>query len=209
MIVVAGPIASGKTGAFRRIVDELDVESFNVDDRAAELNHGSYQNLPPEVVRKATTECEEFIHEHIEAGVSLLVETTLRTPIAIEQAIAAQAKGFETWMTYVATDDAEINVTRARERFEAGGRDMTDDTVRGNYTQSLANLPKAMREFETVEVYDNSTTLGAPLFQLRTELGRIVEVAEDLREWVVEACRESEFERELELARGRDSGPER
>jgi predicted ABC-type ATPase len=209
MIVVAGPIASGKTGAFRRLADELDAESFNVDDRCAELNDGSYRQLPPEVVKQATRECEEFIHEHIADGVSFIVETTLRTPIAIEQAGLAREAGLETWMTYVATENPEINVKRAAARREAGGRDMTDETVRDNYEQSLANLPRAMRELETVEVYDNSAHLAGATLQLRTEHGRIAEVADDLRDWVVDACRGTEFECELELARGRDSGPER
>jgi dephospho-CoA kinase len=45
MIVLAGPIASGKTTHFRQVESILGIDSFNVDDRSAELNGGSYQNI--------------------------------------------------------------------------------------------------------------------------------------------------------------------
>jgi hypothetical protein len=56
MVVVAGPIASGKTGVYRRLAQDESLDSFNVDDRCAELNGGSYQQLSPEIVSQATRE---------------------------------------------------------------------------------------------------------------------------------------------------------
>ncbi len=53
MIVTAGPIASGKTGVFRERSEEEPLDTFHVDDRNAELKHGSYERLPPDVVRRA------------------------------------------------------------------------------------------------------------------------------------------------------------
>jgi dephospho-CoA kinase len=47
MIVVAGPPGSGKSTAFP--VAETGVDYFNIDDRAAALNDGSYQNISPEI----------------------------------------------------------------------------------------------------------------------------------------------------------------
>jgi hypothetical protein len=47
MIVVAGPPGSGKSSLFP--VSETGLDSFNADDRAAELNGGSYQNILPEM----------------------------------------------------------------------------------------------------------------------------------------------------------------
>jgi dephospho-CoA kinase len=47
MIVVAGPPGSGKSTAFP--VQSEGVDFFNADDRAAELNGGSFQNIPPDI----------------------------------------------------------------------------------------------------------------------------------------------------------------
>lgn len=47
MIVVAGPAGSGKSTAFP--VAATGVDYFNIDDRAAALNNGSYRNIPIEL----------------------------------------------------------------------------------------------------------------------------------------------------------------
>ncbi|HEU0142389.1 MAG TPA: hypothetical protein VFQ79_21890 [Bryobacteraceae bacterium] len=44
MIVVAGPPGSGKSSIFP--VSSFGISCFNADDRAAELNHGSYVGIP-------------------------------------------------------------------------------------------------------------------------------------------------------------------
>jgi predicted ABC-type ATPase len=47
MIVVAGPPGSGKSSLFP--VSETGLDFFNADDKAAELNGGSYQNISAEI----------------------------------------------------------------------------------------------------------------------------------------------------------------
>ena len=44
MVVAAGPPGSGKSTAFP--VAESLLDHFNIDDIAAELNRGSYRNIP-------------------------------------------------------------------------------------------------------------------------------------------------------------------
>ena len=92
MIVVAGPAGSGKSTAFP--VRATGVDYFNIDDRAAALNGGTYQSIPSEIRAQAIKECEEFIAEHIRERRSFAVETTLRTEITFEQARGARANGF-------------------------------------------------------------------------------------------------------------------
>lgn len=202
--MVAGPVASGKTGIFRELVTE-DLASFNVDDRCAELNGGSYQKLPLDLIRQAQRECEEFVHARIREGRSYLVETTLRTTIAIEQAAAAARAGFRTEMVYVATDDPEIHVRRARERQASGGRDMSARDIRSIYSRSLQNLPGAMRQFDRVDVYDNTPDDRARTLQLSTEKGQVVTRVEDTQRWVDRSCAGTEFDRD----RDPDHGPPR
>ncbi len=154
MVVVAGPSGSGKSRVFP--VQTRGCDYFNVDDRCAALNGGSYVGIPRKIRQQATRECEAFVFAHIRSGVSFAVETTLRTSIAIEQAETARRAGFRTEMIFVATGDVEENVRRVTERGLRGGHSAPADDVRETYRCSLANLPRAVRVFETVWVYDNS-----------------------------------------------------
>ena len=58
MIVVAGSPGSGKSVAFP--VDSFGVDSFNADDRSAQLNNGSYQGIPLEIRAIVNKEFEAF-----------------------------------------------------------------------------------------------------------------------------------------------------
>ena len=65
MVVVAGPPGSGKSLFFP--VRLLADASFNVDDRAAELNAGSYRKVPRSLRSQAQHECEAFVGQQIES----------------------------------------------------------------------------------------------------------------------------------------------
>ena len=80
MIVVAGPPGSGKSSRFPLSYYEADF--FNADDRAAELNLGSYQKIPAEIRAQVNREFEQWIVHHIQSRQSFAIETTLRSPIA-------------------------------------------------------------------------------------------------------------------------------
>ena len=158
MIVVAGPTGSGKSTAFP--VGQSGVDAFNIDDRAAALNDGSYRNIPPEIRARAHKECEDFIANHIRDGKSFAVETTLRTDITFRQAAAARDNGFSLQMRYVAIEDAETNVERIANRAERGGHAASPTRIREIGEASLKNFPRAIREFDRVRAYDNSRPDG-------------------------------------------------
>jgi len=65
MIIVAGPPGSGKSTAFP--VNSFEFDYFNADDRAAEINNGSYQGIPPAIRTIVNQEYEQFVAEHIVA----------------------------------------------------------------------------------------------------------------------------------------------
>src|SRR5258708_39588090 len=107
MIVVAGPPGSGKTRYFP--VTALGIDSFNIDDRCAQVL-GSYRAIPRDVRRAVAKECERFVLDHIEHRKSFAVETTLRTTAAIEQAGLARTRGFATEVLCVPTDSLPAHV---------------------------------------------------------------------------------------------------
>lgn len=59
MIVIAGPSGSGKSRHFG--AQSFGVAFFNVDDRCAELNGGSYQAIPADIRLQAQRECEHLV----------------------------------------------------------------------------------------------------------------------------------------------------
>ncbi len=59
MIVIAGPPGSGKSSRFP--LSAFGVEWFNADNRAAELNFGSFRKISGEII---TFEQSRLAHEH-------------------------------------------------------------------------------------------------------------------------------------------------
>jgi hypothetical protein len=91
MLVVAGPPGSGKTTYFP--VTAFGVDSFNVDDRCAQIVR-SYRAISPDVRRAVAQECEWFVQDHINRRLSFAVETTLRTTKAVEHGRACAEPWF-------------------------------------------------------------------------------------------------------------------
>jgi predicted ABC-type ATPase len=181
MIVVAGPPGSGKSNLLP--VRSFGVDGFNVDDRCRQL-HGSYQGIPREIRRIASAECETFILDHIRQRVSFAVETTFRTPIATEQASAACAQGFTTFLFFVCTEDPAINIKRIFARSIGGGHAAPEDEIRTIYAASLVNLADALRVFDVVECFDSSVHKTGARHVARIHAGAVVSQLEPLPTWL-------------------------
>jgi predicted ABC-type ATPase len=186
MLVVAGPPGSGKSSILR---PEDETDYFNVDERARDLNKGRGQGISPEIRRVVNRELEAFIYHHIRDGKSFSYETTLRTTITFEQARAAKHQGFETQMQYVALASAEDSILRVRVRAVQGGHSAPPERVREIYEASLRNLAQAIKEFDFVQVYDNSDRIErkAPTRVLESRRGQIVAIVADIPAWTARA----------------------
>jgi predicted ABC-type ATPase len=158
MIVVAGPPGSGKSSLYP--LSSFGVANFNADDRAAELNGGSYVGISKEIRQVVNREFETFILGSIERRVSFGIETTLRSEITFEQARLAKKAGFAVEMRYLALRDFSMHLERVKARADAGGHSASEATLRRIYEASLRNLRRAVQELDVVWVYDN-TDIGA------------------------------------------------
>ena len=138
MIVVAGPPGSGKSTAFP--VQSEGVDFFNADNRAAELNGGSFQNIPPDIRNRVNREFEDFINQRIDSRSSFAFETTLRTSVTCVQARHAYAHGFHRLMTYVGLNSAEECIQRVMNRAHHGGHSAPAELIRQSYAASIQNL---------------------------------------------------------------------
>jgi predicted ABC-type ATPase len=184
VVVVAGPSGSGKSSHFP--VEGGSIDGFNVDARAAAHNGGSFRHIPHAVRARAQRECEAFIEEHLTAGKSFAVETTLRSGIAIEQARRAQSVGFEADMIFITAGRADECVARVRLRGLTGGHAAPEGELRDIYARSMANLILAAEGFDRVDLYDASARGAPPRLVGRVAAGRFVALVAPLPDWMPE-----------------------
>ena len=192
MIVVAGPPGSGKSVAFP--VDSFGVDSFNADDRSAQLNNGSYQGIPLEIRAIVNKEFEAFVEDHIRNHKSFAIETTLRSDITFHQADQARAEGFEIQMRYIALNGFAQNLKRVIARALAGGHSAPADQLQKIHEASLRNLPKAIREMDRIQVYDNSAPDRQPKRVLSAQSGKVTYLHPSPPEWLEAVLAGSEFQ---------------
>lgn len=199
MDIVAGPQGSGKSDFFP--VKKRGFDSFNIDERRKELNGGSAQNFPSEVVEQARKDYEAFIETHIAERRSFSFECTLGRHITFDQAARARESGFQVHLTYVATD-LEKSIARVIKRAHGGGHGAKVSTLQDVYSMSTHNLERALRLFDVVQVYDNSVEgqLDESLYEakpprvLEAWRGVIVYVAANPPGWLKSALAGTEFD---------------
>lgn len=196
MIVVAGPPGSGKSSRFP--LSLYQVEWFNADDRAAELNRGSFHKIPAEIRAKVNVEFERWISDRIRDRSSFAIETTLRSPITFDQARMAREAGFWTVMEYVMAGTVEESVQRIMERSYRGGHSASERLVREIYQRSTRNLLTALdfveSGIEILRIYDNSEFHGHVRRVLAFRRGRPRSIAAEVPTWLELLFRGTRFE---------------
>jgi predicted ABC-type ATPase len=185
MIVIAGPPGSGKSTAFP--VSSFGVASFNADDRAATLNHGSYAGISAQIRQQVNRLYEDFVIDCVQRRESFAIETTLRSQVTFEQARHARSAGFRIEMRYLALDGFSLHLERVKARADAGGHSASEATLRRIHTASLGNLPRAVHEIDELWIYDNSKLGGPPRLVMEARAGRIVFLVDPPPEWLTGA----------------------
>jgi predicted ABC-type ATPase len=202
MFIVAGPPGSGKSTISP--LSRFNADWFNADDRAADIC-GSYQSISLAIRKQVNAEMERFVEAHIRAAKSFAIETTLRSDVTFQQAVAAQEQGFTTHMVYVALNDFQLNIDRVRGRAWAGGHSASTGLLLSICEASLKNLPRAIHDINTVAVFDNTDT---PIHVLDAVDGKVQYLADNAPDWIDRALWGTEYELgrirdELELSPAR------
>ena len=76
--------------------------------------------------------------------------------VAVEFMRKARAAGFRTYLYFVATEDADINVARVEHRVAMGGHPVPEDKIRSRYQRSLGLLFDAVTCTDRAYIFDNS-----------------------------------------------------
>jgi len=183
MIVIAGPPGSGKSTLYP--VSSFGVSYFNADDRAAELNGGSYVRISNEIRRIVNSEFEAFVLGSINNRTSFAIETTLRSDVTFKQASIAKQAGFLVEMRYLALRDFASHLERVKARADAGGHSASETTLRRIYEASLRNLRRAVLEMDILWVYDNTSIDASHPLILEARNGEICFLAEAAPAWLI------------------------
>lgn len=196
MTVVAGPPGSGKSSRFP--LSSFHIDWFNADDRAAELNRGSFHKIPAEIRAKVNLEFQQWILNHIRDRQSFAIETTLRSPITFEHARLAREHGFWTAMEFVMSGSVEECVRRITERSYRGGHSASERLVAEIYEKSTKNLLTVLdfgeSGIEVVRLYDNSEIGGDVKQVLSLRRGRPRSIAPEIPAWLEALFKGTKFE---------------
>lgn len=146
VLVFAGPNGSGKstvTKGFNIIGEYINADEIKKKEKCTDL----------EAAVIATSLRENAIRNRMD----FTFETVLSTPRNVELLRNAKKVGYWIEVVLVLTADAEINVSRVKDRVRKGGHDVPAEKVRSRYKRSLANLSELLKFCDVVNVVDNST----------------------------------------------------
>lgn len=186
--IIAGPNGSGKSAYFKHarenalltgddgpylcgddVVLQLKKLGVNLDENA--LNFEAQQ-----IIFKKR---REFMLK----GISFVYETVCSHPSHLDFYRELKERGYKIILIYIATDNADINVSRVAKRVECGGHDVPVDKIRARYNRCLQIYPQLFNLSDEAHVYDNSLQLD--LCMKKTIDGRI-EVYSISHKWAIE-----------------------
>ncbi len=100
----------------------------------------------------------DFIrHKLLASQQTFTFETVMSAPDKAEFLAKAQTAGYRTYLYYVATEDAEINISRVENRVKEGGHNVPVDKIISRYERSLDLLWEAIKHTDRAYIFDNSS----------------------------------------------------
>jgi predicted ABC-type ATPase len=99
----------------------------------------------------------DFIRQKLlEANKSFTFETVMSSLDKIQLLQKAQARGYRTYLYYIATKEPAINISRVNFRVKMGQHNVPQDKIINRYERSLSLLLDAIRHTNRAYIFDNS-----------------------------------------------------
>ena len=131
LYIISGCNGAGKTTASYSLLPEmLDCKEFVNSDEFA-------KGLSPFDPSKASIQASKMmlmkIRYLLQRNQDFAIETTLATRTLLKTARQAQATGYTVTLLYFWLNSQELAIERVRNRVEAGGHNIPEDTIRRRY----------------------------------------------------------------------------
>lgn len=94
----------------------------------------------------------------IETGQSFCFETVMSHPSKAEFLGIARKAGYKTYLYFLFTESAELNIERVKLRVKQGLHNVSSELIRSRYLRSFANLPLAIKNADVCYIIDTSST---------------------------------------------------
>lgn len=99
----------------------------------------------------------DFLREELlRRGAPFTFETVMSHASKVEFFARARAVGYKTYLYFVCTNAAELNVERVRLRVGQGGHSVPEDKIRERYYRCLALVNAALKYAYRAYFFDNS-----------------------------------------------------
>ncbi|MCV4342260.1 zeta toxin family protein [Pseudomonas capsici] len=123
----------------------IELDNQSVDFRAIEMS-SYYASVIADFIR----------HKLLENKTSFTFETVMSSSDKVDFLRLAQAKGYRTYLYFVATESPEININRVANRVGDGGHNVPQEKIIKRYYRSLELLPEAIAASNRAFIFDNS-----------------------------------------------------
>jgi predicted ABC-type ATPase len=99
----------------------------------------------------------DILREEMAArGASFSFETVMSHRSKVEFFARARTAGYKTYLYFVCTNSAELNVARVRSRVASGGHSVPEHKIRERYHRCLDLAPEVIKHSYRAYVFDNS-----------------------------------------------------
>ncbi len=123
----------------------IELDNQSVDFRAIEMS-SYYASVIADFIR----------HKLLENKTSFTFETVMSSSDKVDFLRLAQAKGYRTYLYFVATESPDININRVANRVGDGGHNVPQEKIIKRYYRSLELLPEAIAASNRAFIFDNS-----------------------------------------------------
>lgn len=109
----------------------------------------------------------EFIRQKLlKENLSFTFETVMSNRSKLDFIRLAKEKGYRTYLYFIATDDAEINISRVNLRVSEHGHAVDPEIIKKRYFRSLENLYDALLLTNRAYIFDNSGESALPIAEI-------------------------------------------
>jgi predicted ABC-type ATPase len=142
IIIVAGPNGAGKTSFANEYLSACRgrLAFLNADEIARQMAYPGASQAALDV--RAGREMLRRIDVCIDAGLDLLLETTLATLSYANRVPSWQRAGCRVALIYLRLPSVEMSIARVRRRVAQGGHGVPEDVLRKRFSKSLDYLER-------------------------------------------------------------------